>query len=271
MKHALTVLVNSTDSFEDCWEPFFRLFSIYWPACPYPCILNTEKKIYSFSGINLTTSQVGKDRGDSGPIPWSDCLLLCIDQIRTEYIIYLQDDYFINKPVNHALIEEFVVLMAKHDVAHVRLMETDIKATRGPSSLHPLLWEISQSASYRISLQAGIWKRDSLKAYLRPGESAWQFERSGTQRSYKKKEHFLCQNFYEFNNKGKYPIPYHPTGIIKGKWNADAVVELFKQNGIVVEYEQRGFFKLDLKRKIIIWFRALTRRSYMRIKWWFTI
>jgi hypothetical protein len=28
-----TVLVNSCDAFEDCWQPFFQLFSRCWPAC----------------------------------------------------------------------------------------------------------------------------------------------------------------------------------------------------------------------------------------------
>ena len=270
MKLDLTILVNSTDSFEDCWDPFFKLFSIYWAVCPYPIVLNTETKMYSFPGLDLTTSQVGKHGiVDAARIPWSDCLLRCLEQIETKYILYLQDDYFINGPVDQILIDEFLALMAKYDVAHVRLMETDIKAVHRPSPLHPLLWEISPSANYRISMQAALWRRDSLKSYLRSGESGWQFERLGTLRAYKSADLFLCQNLDKFNAQGRYPVPYTPTGIIKGKWHADAVVDLFKQHGIAVDYERRGFFEFDRQGRIIIKSRALARRLYMGMRWWF--
>lgn len=26
-----SILVNTCDKFEDCWNPFFKLLSIYWP------------------------------------------------------------------------------------------------------------------------------------------------------------------------------------------------------------------------------------------------
>jgi hypothetical protein len=272
VKQNLTILVNSTDSFEDCWDPFFKLFSTYWAACPYPIVLNVETKMYAFPGLDLRMSQVGKQGIDAaaGLIPWSDCLLRCLEQIETETILYLQDDYFIHGYVDQILIDEFLAIMTKYDVSHIRLMETDKKAVHRPSPLHPLLWEISHSANYRISMQAALWRLDSLKSYLRSGESGWQFERLGSQRAYKRADLFLCQSLDEFNAKGRYPIPYKPTGIIKGKWYADAVVDLFKQHGIVVDYQRRGFYQFDRKRKIIIGLRAWARRLYMWIKWWFS-
>ena len=36
----LTIFVNTSDNFEDCWEPFFKLFKLYWPDCPYPIVLS---------------------------------------------------------------------------------------------------------------------------------------------------------------------------------------------------------------------------------------
>lgn len=37
-----TVLVSSTDSYRDCWKPFFELFSEYWPRPLPPVCLCTE-------------------------------------------------------------------------------------------------------------------------------------------------------------------------------------------------------------------------------------
>ena len=41
-----TIFVNSTDSFEDTWVPFFHLLSDYWPQTR-PVILNTERKTFT--------------------------------------------------------------------------------------------------------------------------------------------------------------------------------------------------------------------------------
>jgi len=37
-------------------------------------------------------------------------------------------------------------------------------------------------------------------------------------------------------------IPYTPTGIVKGRWYADAVVDLFAREGIEIDYERRGWY-----------------------------
>lgn len=49
MAHAdLTMMVSSTDSYEDCWNPYFLLMQKFWPDCPYPVVLNTEEKSYAY-------------------------------------------------------------------------------------------------------------------------------------------------------------------------------------------------------------------------------
>ena len=49
----VTILVNSCDKYEDAWEPFFKLFSIQWPECPYKIILNTESKNFSCDYLSV--------------------------------------------------------------------------------------------------------------------------------------------------------------------------------------------------------------------------
>ena len=44
-----TVFVNSTDTFEDAWAPFFHLLGDYWPEVD-KVVLNTETKDFSFPG-----------------------------------------------------------------------------------------------------------------------------------------------------------------------------------------------------------------------------
>ena len=259
----LTIVVNSTDSFEDCWHPFFTLFNVYWPQCPYPIVLNTETKPYSHPALDVSVSQVGIDWSGEGRISWGDCVIRCLQSINTEYILYMQEDYFLNSAVDGVVLEEFLDVMRNHNVAHIRLMELDRSGVVHQEMFHPLLWQIKKNANYRISLQAGLWRRSALLGYLRAGESAWHFERFGTRRAYCKADLFLCQNMDEFNSKGRFVIPYKPTGIIRGKWYEAAVAKLFNEHGIVIDYSVRGFYHPSALQQFLVPVRAYFRKAIM--------
>jgi hypothetical protein len=260
----LTVLVNSTDTFNDCWPAFFQLFKQYWPSCPCPVLLNTETREYTDTELQLMCSRVQADDPAGSPrLSWSDCLIRCLDVVRTPFVLYLQEDYFLNGLVDQCFVAECLGVMAEHNVPHIRLMEVDLRARYHKTALHPLLWQIDQRANYRVSLQAGLWNVGALKGVLRSGESAWTFERRGSVRAMSTPGVFLCQSLDHFNHRGRYPVPYQPTGIVRGKWYAPAVVELFAAHGISVDYAQRGFHQDSLRRRIVIPARALLRRVAM--------
>jgi hypothetical protein len=263
MKDELTILVNSTDSFEDCWYPFFKLFETYWPQCPHRIVLNTETKDYKYPGLNIATTKVCKDNPDER-ISWSESLIRCLNGIDTEVILYLQDDYFLNDYVDVNVIHEFLEIMQREKYSHIRLMELD---RGGPwqHSRYPSLWEIGQKANYRISLQAGLWRKDRLLFYLNPRESPWQFERWGNIRAHRIQDSFYCQNLDLFNRKKKYVIPYNPTGIVQGKWYRAAVLELFKANGIETDFYRRGFYEPTRKDMLVQNFGSTIRRLLMKV------
>ncbi|MBE9209864.1 hypothetical protein IQ244_25885 [Nostoc sp. LEGE 06077] len=262
----LTILVNSTDSFEDCWQPFFQLFSIYWPNCPYPIILNTETKTFSYPGLNIQCSQIGLDK-PSTKLSWSDCLIRCLDKIKTKYVLYLQEDYFINDYVNTDLINDFLQIMEHEECSHIRLME--IVGNRNEPyqklSKYPLLWELRQKCNYRISLQAGIWVKDRLRFYLKPEESGWEFERWGSIRASKEADKFYCQSLDYFNRQNKFIIPYSLTGIVRGKWLEEAVVDLFQKHDIKVDYSVRGFYRLNQRQQLLQSIRKASRKLFVEI------
>ena len=54
MTHSnFSILVNTTDSFSDCWNPFFKLFKKYWPNYGGKIYLNTEIKDFKYEGLNI--------------------------------------------------------------------------------------------------------------------------------------------------------------------------------------------------------------------------
>lgn len=236
----LTILVNSSDGFEDCWAPFFTLFDRYWPACRYPVVLNTERKAFQWPGLDLRSSRVARDTGRR--LTWSECLIRCLDAIDTPHVLYLQEDYFLEAPVQVDILEQLLDEMRAGRADVIRIMEC---GGAGPwhSTDHPLLWRVDQRAEYRISLQAGLWRTSVLRGHLRRHESPWQLEVFGSARARRnRREKVLCVNRDRFHGPGKEILPYTPTGVVKGQWES-FVPDLFVRHGIEMDYTVRGFYQ----------------------------
>jgi len=232
---AVTLLVNSSDGFEDCWRPFFRLLELYWGDRTIPILLNTETKIYSGSDDRVESSCVAL--GEHRRLSWSECLIRAIDKIETPLLLYMQEDYFLDRPARVDAFERIVRTMLEHpEIAHIGLTK---HGSAGPFTPHPLpeLSEIRPNARYRISTQVGLWRPDALRSYLDPAENGWMFEIFGTRRAAKRGDLFLTVD------PAVQPVfDYTHTGIIKGKWHP-AIPELFTRHGIEMDFSKRGFYQ----------------------------
>lgn len=248
MLDSYCILVNTTDTFEDCWLPFFKLFKHFWPAFEGKIYLNTEYKDFNFEGLNITCLK--NSEGINKKLTWSECLLIALGTIDSENILYLQEDYFFNDFVQAELLNEFYEKFVKLNIDCLHLTD---QSTPGPfrETSDKMIWEIERNAPYRISCQAAFWKKDVLFSYLRSHESAWHFEHYGTKRSTKKNGKFYVVNTNLFGCGKKEVLPYIFTGIIKGKWN-EKVKRLFSKHNIEIDYEKRGFYSTITHKKSFI-------------------
>jgi len=236
----LTVLVNSTDSYEDCWRPFFTLFAKSWPDCPFPILLNTETKDFAWPELDVRASRVALGAGRASPA-WGDCLLRCLDQVESEVILYLQEDYFLSAPIDAARIVSFARRMIDEGHGHLSLTPHSAEQPWRPLPGDPLLCAVDQKAAFRISLQAGLWRTEVLRRHLRRHENPWQFEVWGTQRAHRVRESFLCVNPEVLKRGALALVPYFATGVVEGRWQEEAVIPLFQRNGIDIDFGRRGF------------------------------
>lgn len=243
MNNKITILVNSSDNFEDCWNPFFILFKKNWANCTYPIFLNTEFKEYSIDGLNILSTKSHKNTNDR-KLTWSECLINAVKQIDSPLILYFQEDYFLDMPVKVDFIEKVAAIMLENpEIKRVGLVTTDSIGKLYQSDYREL-WEISNNARYRISTQTSLWRQETLLSYLRPEENGWMFEIFGTWRSKKRKEKFLTLNRDLFSGDAK-KVSYLHTGIIKGKWHPE-IPKLFLENNIKVDFSIRGFYDLNI-------------------------
>lgn len=251
----LTILVNTSDNFEDCWKPFFTLFQAYWPDCPYPIVLNTEHKDFSWPGLNVRAAKAAT--GSSRRLTWSECLANCLEGIDTPYVLYLQEDYFLEGTVKAEPIERLLGHMRNGEADVIRILECG-----GSGPWHPTqnedLWAIDRQSKYLINMQAALWRKSVLRTSLRMHESPWQLEILGTRRARRRKEKICCVNRDLYSGRGKEIIPYTATGVVAGRWARDIVVPLFDRHGIEVDYAKRGFYDPKvIRKKAPIWRRAL--------------
>jgi len=265
MGDKLIVVVNSTDSFEDCWQPFFSLFGRYWNDCPFPIVLNTETKDFRSAGLPVAASKVQRDSDKSDRPPWSDCLMRCLDGLDTEYVLYLQDDYFLEAPVQTDKLARYLELMRDHGIDHIQLMATDAKACGEPWSEAPELRWLRGDSSYPVSTQAGLWRREVLLDYLRSGETGWQFERHAALRFFERHDRFLLSPQQPGRTVDAAVIPYIPTGIIKGRWHMRIVQPLFARHDIEVDFTVRGEYWIDESEARRVALRSRLRRLVMHL------
>ena len=250
MKYKFTVLVNTTDSFEDCWIPFFTLFKKYWPEYDGIIYLNTETKSFNFQGLKIISIQSNK-LNPNNKITWSECLIRALKVIETDVILYLQDDYFFKDFVKNDLIIKYSDLMVKHkDIDCIHLTDQAVLA-ENKMSHHPCLYPVKLKQDYRISCQAALWRKEILLKYLRSHENAWQFEKFGSKRALIFKDNFFVVDPKQVKLNQFEVIPYIFTGIIKGRWKEE-VVPLFDENKITIDYEKRGFLLSAPQRNLLL-------------------
>lgn len=243
MTNHYSLFINTTDSFEDCWYPFFSLVKKYWPDYKGDIYLNTETKIYQHEGLHI----IPVKNGLVGQ-KWTDCLIAGLKKVNNENIIYMQEDYFIHSKVNGNEIDTFFQVFKKYDCDCLHLTD---QSTAGPFNKNVFtnsLWEILPGAEYRISTQAAFWKKESLLNCIQPEMSGWEFERKANEKIelQPKKIYAVNQDIYK---KGTNEIiPYVFTGIIKGKWKKE-VVDVFSKNDIKMDFKRRGIYP-ELRMKI---------------------
>jgi len=233
------IFVNSSDGFDDCWEPFFKLLRYHAPDLKeLPIYLNTETKIFKYKDLNINSTKVAKDNKER--LNWSECFKAGLSMVEEEYILYLQEDYFLKNTLNMEYLKDSlyfiqsqtnvgVINLNKHGPVFAQLNNDENKFI-----------EIKKPVKYYLSTQAAIWRKDYLLSLIRPWENGWMFEKFGSFRA-------LNSNFYSYSlnkniMKNEPVFDYIYTGVIKGKWHT-ACPKLFKEHDIQIKFSDRGFYQ----------------------------
>lgn len=241
------VLILSSDRYADLWEPFFTLFFRYWKDCPYKVYLGANLKKYDDSRV--VTIQSGE------PKDWATDTRSIVSQIPEQYIILLLEDYFLTRPADCATLRKSIELMKSDNADFMRLGCFPVSFNDlYPFRQHPLesfAVVTEPGAMYALTLQAGIWKKDSFLDLLIPGESPWDFEIEASKRATKKKFRMLGIKPDPNEDYVHGPISYLCTAVTKGVWMREAL-ELCEKEKIKVDFSHRPIETEKEQRKRIL-------------------
>jgi len=115
---------------------------------------------------------------------WSDGVIKYLESVQDELVLVMLEDYWLMRPILREVVAAAEMYMRSHsqmvrfDLAADRMFSKD---ARYAGSYGPFDMCVCKG-SYSLSFQASIYRRDALLSLLRPGETPWQAELSGSAR-----------------------------------------------------------------------------------------
>ena len=211
----VAVLVSSCDRFFDAWQPFAAFWRKHWPTdrLPWPVFLITNR--LEVRSDWLTPLAVGADRG------WSDNLRLVLGRIDADFLLYLQEDYFLTNAPDATALAALITRMVEEgaDLLCLRAMPPGYGAEDWPGVPGSVggLSEIPAGSPWRGRLQAAFWRRTALLDALRAGESAWDFEAHAAERLRTLRAWTVTSGTDAAD-----ALPYLSSAIVRGLWTPEA-------------------------------------------------
>ncbi len=217
----MKILVLSCDKKQDTFEAFHHCMEKYYP--------NHPEIIYATETIK---NPYYKTISKNYPLEiWTKRIRETLQEIDDNQILIMIDDCFIRNKVDVKRID-YARKHLKGKIAMFNFeksfdtddIETTLKGFK----------KRRHNSLYEVSIMCGLWDKEKLMDVLQGEHNPWEVE--GNQNN--------CGYDYYINS-DDYIIDWGYetfvfTGICKGKWCRN-VVPFFEKEGIIVNYEKRGF------------------------------
>jgi len=158
------VVVLSCDKYSEYWDYFFKLKNKYWKDCPYKTYLVSETK------KRPRTKMINVD----SPI-WTKRFRTALEQLKSDYVIVLLEDYFIRSKVLQDRIEQCLEYMKSDFDPIVWNFEHNYRKSSGLGMPSGWLNQYNHQV-YLNSCQPSLWNRKRLIQRLQKDQNAWEWE-----------------------------------------------------------------------------------------------
>jgi hypothetical protein len=218
------LLVHTCDRYRFLYPGFSYFFNQNWDYganCQY---------YFATEEVNVALPHF--DNIHSGKGEWSDRLRSLLQEFVTEkYVLYFQEDMWLQKPVSSSFINELIILAQQFDWKQVKLGSADIYKT------HPTPYYIdgfnvsvlnNASSDYLMSHQVTLWNKDFLIQQLHKGEHPWRNERRGTKRLKKLDPEIFHIDYFAEN--GQEAINSNLPGAVRSEYHTVSANSMLQAN-----------------------------------------
>lgn len=235
MKDDFSIFISSSDEYSDLWDMFFSLFQEFWPDYSGKIYLNTQKAAYSYDGLNVIATQVGKG------MRFGETFRSGLDKVDTDNVLLMMIDYLIMDVVASDKIEALYKIFCDNELDTLRLKHHPFKSMQ---LLTNGLYKVCAPQKDMFSFQNAFWRKDVLSEMVLSHENPWAAEWHGTKRANMMNIQMQCVA------SDQEPIKYLSEGALhKGKWVAP-IISFLEQQGIMVDYSKRGLFDPEKEKKL---------------------
>lgn len=223
MKH-VALLVHSCDRYEFLYEGFAYFFNKYWDF-EINCELYFATEELQATIKNFTNIQSGKGA-------WADRLLFLLkNKIKEDYVLYFQEDMWLNKEVDKKFFNPLFELAIANKWQQVKLHSSDVYDTHKTDYFIEgfNISVLDNAASdYLMSHQVTLWNKDFLINQLYKNEHPWRNERKGTKRL--KKLNPVIYHADYFAENGQPAINENESDIVRSAYHTVSVNGMLGQN-----------------------------------------
>lgn len=216
----VAILVPSCDAYADTWKPFFHFFYKAWPDCPFDVYLGTNHLDFDHPGVKVI--KAGADRS------WAEGVKKMLREANREHVLLCLEDYFFYEIDAARVIEAYDIFLKLH-ADYLQLTPTPNPDLKVPG--YPSVGRIKNNAHYKTAIGFQFWKTDTFLGLLRDGESAWDMELHGSERT------GHADSFYRYWK----PAARFHNAIVSGKWQRSAV-QFCADKGVELDLTRRQVY-----------------------------
>jgi hypothetical protein len=226
LKDEVCCVTYTTSKYADVWPIHFNQLTKHKGGLKsYALSDKGSKGLYPFLEHKLIEH-------DDATAYWAQ-YVQALDQIPEEYVIYLQDDFFLYADVNHELLERALEFLKNSDYDYVRLIRCGYQ-TPLDKHVKDNFFEVDMATQDAFSMQATLWKKRRMRdLYTHVASQKWlEGEHWNVGARQMKIKGVFTWNGEPQIGKFHYDSviwPYVCTGINKGQWNMDEYPEIMQR------------------------------------------
>lgn len=199
----IAVMVLTCDAYRFAWDGWYFFWRQYWAHdLGWPVYLLTEESKPDYAGVEAVPV---------GRCGFTDRVRRGLGRIEARNLLFWLDDYWLDGAVDPGLMLDLAGAFREHEMDCLRVCyrsgHVALKPTAWQVRGRPV-WEIARDSPYKVSFQAGLWKRGSLLEALPPGMDIWRAEKRGSERL-KGRDVNYCQ----------YVMDWYANALTRGEWS----------------------------------------------------